>query len=500
MRPGALRARARRLLAVLGAALLAGCAQLGLGSGPAAPPLPAPSGELRAPSRVVMVSVTGLVPDVYRVPPAGTPGAAGPDFAGAAMPTVARLAWEGIAAERVAPVVPVSSYPVHATLATGRTPSRHGVTADRLLGDRGSAWRVPSRRSPVRGQTLWQAVSATGRRVALLGWPGSSGAEVALSFPEVFLAAVGSGWPDWLADHASPALLDEVRRHGGEEPDVAVPGAPRDALLVELACSALGSEAPPALVMLHLSQAEPALLAAGPGSREVQAALEAADRGIARLLSCLEAEGFLDSTAVVVAGVHGARPVASAVSPNAVLAEVGLVIPAVDGVAIQHWRAFARSNGASALVYARSEEDARLARRALALAGRESGAFRVVPAATLAAAGADPEAWFGLEAESGHRFDDAISPPLVHPATVRGEWGQLEETAEVEPGFAAWGRGVRRGVRLPALRLTDVAPTVAALLGIALEAEDGQALVGALALPDVALPPTAAREGAGPGR
>jgi hypothetical protein len=44
-------------------------------------------------------------------------------------------------------------------------------------------------------------------------------------------------------------------------------------------------------------------------------------------------------------------------------------------------------------------------------------------------------------------------------------------------------------MRIPGMKQTDVAPTVAVLLGFGLGALDGQPVAGALALPDVAAKP-----------
>ena len=61
----------------------------------------------------------------------------------------------------------------------------------------------------------------------------------------------------------------------------------------------------------------------------------------------------------------------------------------------------------------------------------------------------------------------------------------------MDVGFVAWGRGLRERVQIPEMRQTDVAPTVAYLLGLALDtgAEGGRPLVGLLNLPrKVAVP------------
>lgn len=469
------RAACTRLAAWLALGAAFGCASLA----PRGPQgeLPVLEPAATPPARVVLVSVSGLVPAAY-LPASGPP----------AMPVLAAMAQAGAAAEKVEAVSPAATYPVHATLATGRLPAAHGVTADSLLGDRGSVRRRPTPRPPLRAPALWEAVSGTGRRSVVLGWPGSSGGRIDLVFPESFSLEPGEEWKAWMEAHTSPGLLGAARRLGADRPAVARPGPDRDRLLVGLACETLRSEPPPALVMLRLSQAEPLLALAGPGSPEAQSALAAADRELGRLAGCLREAGLADSTALLVAGDHGALHIRNTVSPNVVLAEKGLVVPTPDGAGLQRWSAFARSNGGSAFVHAKTEEDARLARRALEAAAERTKAFRVVPARELLEKGADPEAWFGLEAADGFWIGEDVSGPLVAPTPVRGSWGNVTAADGLAPGFVAWGRGVRSGVRIPMLRQTDVAPTAAVLLGFELGALDGQPIAAALALPAVAAP------------
>jgi len=134
------------------------------------------------------------------------------------------------------------------------------------------------------------------------------------------------------------------------------------------------------------------------------------------------------------------------------------------------------------------EEDAVLARKALRDAAAQTGAFRIVGAEEMLRDGADPEAWFGLEATLGYQFGVAASGPLLHAAAPRAGAGYFPHHVVMAPGFVAFGAGVRPGVRIPRMREIDVGPTVAALLGLSLEdaaAEkgklpDGRPLVGAL--------------------
>jgi predicted AlkP superfamily pyrophosphatase or phosphodiesterase len=461
----------------------AGCARLGAVAGrepaPEALSLPAIGPSSKPPARVVIVSVAGLTPDAY------LPGSA----TSASMPTLTALAQAGVAAEQVVPVPPSSSYPAHATLATGRSPAVHGITADQLLGEHGGIARRPTPRPPLRSPALWEAVADSGRRAVVLGWPGSSGGRIDLVFPEAFPLEPGEDWKSWLAAHASPGLIDAAIRLGADAPATAAPGAERDHLLVGLACETLRSDSPPALLMVHLSQTEPPLLLSGPGSAEARAAFAAVDADLRRLLGCLRDEDFLESTALLVVGDHGVRAVESAASPNVVLLEKGLIVPTVDGRSAQRWYAFARSNGGSAFVYARTEKDARLARRALQRAALRTKAFRIVPASAMLDRGADPEAWFGIEAEEGYWLDEEVEGPIVKPVSIRGGWGHVLVGSAQGPGFVAWGRGVRSGISIASLRQVDVAPTAAVLLGFELGNLDGEPVAAALELPSVASPP-----------
>jgi hypothetical protein len=219
------------------------------------------------------------------------------------------------------------------------------------------------------------------------------------------------------------------------------------------------------------------------------------DGEVDRLLGCLARSGLLGSSAVVVAGDRGALPVHTLVAPNAVLAAEDLLVPVSRSTtAVKWWSALVRSNGGSAFVYARSDGAALQARRALSAEARRTGAFRIVSAEEMLELGADPDAWFGLEAEPGFAFGNRPTPPLLSAEARRGVGGYFPRHPEMNAGFVAWGCGVRAGVRIPSMRQTDVAPTVARLLGLDLGAVAGRPLVGTLALPETTPQRPAAEE------
>jgi hypothetical protein len=450
--------RARRFARPALAALLLACAVPGGIGAPARrePPPVADAGG--RPAHLVLVTVAGLTPDRY--------------LDGEAMPVLAALARIGAAAEDVEPVAPAASYPAHATLVTGVAPAEHGITADNLLGERGVRAAPPAHASQLRAPALWQRVAEAGGAVASFDWPTTTGASIAALLPDVTPLRTGERWATLAADASTAGLAERVR---AAPPAANTPGPARDALLVDLACAAFAQA--PRLVLLRLRGTEPALVAAGPRSDAATSAFAAVDAELERLLRCAGQAGVLPESAFVVAGDRALEAVHTAVRPNAWLREGGWI------TAQGRWTALVRSNGGSGFVYANEARTALHARTRLEAAATETGVFRIVSADEMIARGADPDAWFGLQAEPGFVFEsDASGPPLA-PAGARGAGGWLAGRAPPGVGFVAFGRGVRRGVIVPRMRQLDVAPTLAALLGVPLEDASGRSFVGVLRLP-----------------
>ena len=448
--------------------------------------LPDSAALAAVPSRVLLVSVAGLLPDHYRR--AGLAGGREP----VAMRHLALLGERGVFADGMQVVNPAAVLPVHATLVTGRPPAEHGIVADRLLGARGVRAARFEHASRLRGPSLWQAAKDAGKSVASLGWPTTTGAAIDFLVPDVEPER-GERWLDAIEGSATPWLVERLVQRAPKTPDARWPrAAERDALMVDLACDIARSQALPALWMIRLEGGASAQLAYGPGTTESWRAFVAVDQQLARLTACLSRAGLLDSSALVVVGDRAVRPVHTRLDPNVALATAGLV-QLSDRTGIESWVAISRSSGGTALVYAQGEDDAIAARRALGVAARESGALQVVSAATLRERGADPRAWFGIDAAPGFLFGNSVTGPLARASELRGVGGYPADEPGSDVGFVAWGPGLRSSVRVSLLRQLDVAPTVASLLGIRLPEVQGRALLGALVQNPSELSPAALR-------
>jgi hypothetical protein len=80
-----------------------------------------------------------------------------------------------------------------------------------------------------------------------------------------------------------------------------------------------------------------------------------------------------------------------------------------------------------------------------------------------------------LAAKPGYSFASG-SPDGESGASHEGTHGYLNSDSEMQAIFLAWGSGIRPGVRLDHISNLDVAPTIAALLGIEMTNVTGRPL------------------------
>jgi predicted AlkP superfamily pyrophosphatase or phosphodiesterase len=396
------------------------------------------------------------------------------------LPHLRGLAARGVRAASLRPVFPSVTWSCHTTLVTGVSPARHGVLGNVVL-DRRTGALVSHygdrTEAPVRAETLWDRAAAAGLRSAAVCWPKTRSAKhVADGVPEFFdqhLFEAHSTRPLWTELRAA-GLPVERYAHWSEKFELA---ALQDWLSLEVATHLL-RQRPPDLLLLHFLVPDCFQHDHGPGSPEARWALEHVDGLLGRLLEALEQTGRADRTAVVVVGDHGFLPTRAVASPNAVLHEAGMT-PADT----RRWRgereALVVPNGGSAHVYVApgADRDARLGRLRDVLA-RVPGVAAVLgpesyPDLGLPALSEDPtQGDLVLLAADDWYFDDRVTLDEGEPERYRGSHGHLHTHPAMRTAFVAAGPGVPEGLRLGEASQLDVAPTVAALLGLTLPAAE----------------------------
>lgn len=425
----------------------------------------------RPADHVVLISIDGLRPEFYLDPswPA---------------PMLQQLARDGAAAERVEGVFPTVTYPSHTTMITGVRPALHGVAYNALFDADGTTddwyWYEEQIRTP----TLWDLCREAGLTSASLGWPASVGAPVDWNLPEIWDPDDATLFLRVTAEASTPpGLLEEIEREATGRlrlETFTLYHHTRDDRAGDIASYLLETYRPN-LLTVHLLTTDEFQHQDGRDSDRVRRAVAVADRAVAQIWETAERAGLLHRTAFVITGDHGHVNRHTRLAPNVWLRGVGLLErndPADDG-GRGDWRAVFHTTGAAAFLHLKDPGDEEaLALVQLAFDRLDPAVrslFRVVERDELDALGAAPGAALALALRPGIDVTGRLDGPAVE-ATKGATHGYLPDAhPHIYTGLLASGAGLHPGRRAAELRLVDVAPLVAELLGLELEGAEGLA-------------------------
>jgi predicted AlkP superfamily pyrophosphatase or phosphodiesterase len=413
---------------------------------------------------VVLISVDGLAAFYLNDPKAP-------------IPTLRKLMAQGATASGMVVTFPSSTWPSHTTLITGAAPARHGLLGNAVI-DRATGRDITYIGDPeftkdqcVRVPTLYDAAHQAGLKTASVIWPATVGAKT------LDWAIPDTNRPEVLARSISPGLVAELDAAG--IPTASLPrwgwqkdySGPRDLTYTRIAEHLLKKHRP-SLTLLHLVTPDGHQHNYGPRTDEAYWAIGSADDRIRQIWEALQAPGLAGRSTLIVVSDHGFAPYDRVIYPNVVLKEMGL-----EGKA--------RFQGGIGGVYLldRSNLAERVARIQARLAAVE-GVDRVLTAAEFMPLGLpDPEkqtqqADLMLSPKPGYSFsNEAKGTAAVGPkGALRGAHGHLPDQDFAHATFIAVGAGVKPGRRLGKISSMDVAPTIAAILGVKLPTAQGKTL------------------------
>jgi predicted AlkP superfamily pyrophosphatase or phosphodiesterase len=430
-----------------------------------------------APRHVIMISIDGLRPEIYLEP----------ERVGVSVPNLVKLREQGTSAERMIPVFPSVTYPGHTTLVTGVYPATHGISNNFKSG---VEWYLHS--TDIKTKTLWQATHEKGLVTAIVTWPASYGAKVSYLIPENLSLNV-QDVPQLIRSGATPGLFERLERKFGpihiasfEQADA---GEQLDHMTGQFAAEILRTSKPH-LLLLHFLDADHRQHFSGLTSAEAKHAFELIDQWVGELIQAAQDAGLLDITTFVIVGDHGFAPVHTSINVNGLLVATGYGKVAANGSFSSPQVRVAPIGGAAAF-YLEHPQDKKMAARISAafrteIQKRYAGLIDFISRDDLDQQGAFPGAVFALAAREGYMFTAApTATPLVPAGRFKGMHGYLPLMPEMATGFIISGAGVRKSLRIPRVRMIDVAPTVAALLGVELSEATGLPIVGIFDSPDL---------------
>ncbi|MGH9776400.1 MAG: alkaline phosphatase family protein [Candidatus Acidiferrales bacterium] len=427
-------------------------------------------GEYASPIHsVIFVTVDGLMPACYTDPAAH----------GLKLPTLEEMVQHGAYSPGMQPVMPTLTYPSHTSLATGDNPGTHGIVTNGEwdpLGKNMGGWRWYA--EDIRVPTLWSLAHAHGLKTAIDWWPVTNGAAADLRIPEYWRASNPEDLKLLRALSTPSGVMDEVAKRFPDFYENFIPPAVKDVAVADIATYAIETLRPN-LLLVHLPEVDHAEHEKGPWSPEADAAMENADKQIARIIAAAKKSEMWEHSALVVASDHGFAAVSRAVRPGVLLAQKGLVTLDDKGH-VKEWKAYLLSGSGMAYIYLRDKNDTATAQALLEifapLAGKAgSGIRRIAHADEIVQMGGDPQAFLALDAADDFMFEGGYAGDYDEIPNVMGMHGYFPEDPEMRASLLIYGPEIAPE-KIEGARMIDVAPTIARWLGLKLQHTDGKAL------------------------
>lgn len=394
------------------------------------------------------------------------------------IPNLRRLAAEGVSADALTVSNPSITWINHTTMVTGVNPRRHSVLYNGLLVRQGvnhppviEQWA--DKADLVKVPTVYDLAHQSGLTTAQADW----------------VAILNSG----TIDHE----MLEIPKPGGEiERELVDKGvvraqeiatftkgknvAWRDTIWTQAATHILETKKPN-LLLLHLLNTDSTNHAYGPGSAASFTAYAYADRLVGDVLASIE-RGGRKATVLIVTD-HGFKKVSKIVYPNVALRQAGLL--QAEGPKQVTCDAYVMSEGGLGFVFVTDPANrAALLPRLRSLFESLEGVSQVIDgdqAPTLGMPTPAENQGMGdliLYAKPGYAFQGAVlgDEPVIDSKTYLGTHGYPASDPELDGVFAAWGYGIKHGVKLDRVSNLDIAPTIATLLGLEMKDIDGHPL------------------------
>jgi predicted AlkP superfamily pyrophosphatase or phosphodiesterase len=405
-----------------------------------------------------MISIDGLMPSAYT--------SRGP----AKIPNLRKLVTGGAWADGVEGVLPTVTFPSHTTLITGVSPAVHGIIDNRIVDPEGrsnTAWYWYA--ASLKAVTLPMAARARGLTAGAVAWPVTVGMPLDYVVPDF-----------WRSDHRESLtllkavsrpdhLLDSVEAARGRP--LGWPFSDRDR--TDIATFVIRTFRPHVL-LIHLIDLDGAQHAAGPGSPRALETLERVDGYVGEIVAAIDATGRRAETVIAIVSDHGFRALKMQLQPNALFKREGLIQVNARGT-ITEWQAYFHASGGAGFVYLKNPNDQALQERVWKLlqevkADPTNGIAALWTRDELDRRGAHPGASFGIGMADGF-YSSTAHDTLLRPSASRGGHGFDPTIPELHASLIVHGPGAAGRGSLGIVRMTQIAPTFARMLGVGLSPE-----------------------------
>lgn len=399
------------------------------------------------------------------------------------LPNLSSLIENGSYTNKLRSIFPTMTYVAHTTIVTGVYPDKHGIIHNNPLQpfveeDR-QEWYWYSR--SINTPTIYELVNSNNLTTAGFLWPVTGKASIKYNIPE--MAAINDeNQAIKVLKNGSPIFTIGMElkfgkyRNGIKQPQLDD--------FTKLCAAETIRKKKPNLLMMHLIDLDDAKHKYGPDSSEIEHVLKRMDRRIGDIIRAVDDAGIREDTVFLVLGDHGHIKIDYKVHLNNVLRDRGLIYK-VDGR--WEWKAYIQSAGGSAYVHIKDKdyETEKLVLEILndIIKNEEFGIESIYDREEMKELHMHESVRYAIEAKKGYTFLDNLTDFLREDLKSNnigyGNHGYSPFKEGYRCNLVLSGSSIKKGWDLGDINMVDIAPTMAAILGLEMKNTDGRILTDA---------------------
>lgn len=393
----------------------------------------------------------------------------------------------GSVIKNVESVYPTLTYPAHATIMTGMYPKNHGIINNTLnkFSDINPNWYWY--RKYIKTKTLYDLASEKGLTTAALLWPVAGRSRINYNLAEIFAP---KPWQNQLVMSALAGSLkyqlDLNKRFGHLRNGLSQPALDN---FVHESVKYTIDKYKPNLLLIHYTDVDTNRHYHGYNSNEANDALLRHDKRLGEIIKALKEANIFEESTIVALGDHSALDGDYMIRLNSLFRENGLLEVNKKGI-ITSYKAVAKNCDGSSYVYLKDKNDTDTYKKVKELLENLKNSDKspidfILNSKEAEDEGADPNCSFMVEGNLNYYFVDETLGKVIEkvkesevgkvPHRTKATHGYHPKKPNYNTFFMAFGKGIKKGVKIDGGKLINHGPTLAKILGVDLGKTDGEA-------------------------
>lgn len=396
------------------------------------------------------------------------------------LPNLSKLIKSGAYSNQLKSVYPTLTYVVHSTIATGVYPDKHGIHHNNpfqpFVREKEQSWFWF--RNAIKVPTIYDAAREINLSTAGILWPVSGKSSIQYNIPEIRAIKKENQALKVLKSGSPLYCLEMELKYGRLRKGIQQPYL--DDFTTKCAIETIKRKKPN-LLMMHLIDLDDAKHIYGTDSDEVKQVITRMDKRLGDIMQAVDEAGIKDDTIFLVLGDHGQFNVRYKVHLNNLLQEKGLIY---EENGEMKWRAYFQCGGGSAYLHIKHGDEAaeQLALAVIRDCMKDDawGIEELLAREALDHLHVGESTKYMLEAKRGYCFDESLDEPTIVDLDKQGikyaTHGYSPDKEDYRCNLVISGRNVQSDFQIGDLKMVDIAPTMAKILGIDFNPCDGRAL------------------------